>query len=249
MSDTDFHPQFLARLQAGRAGEVLPPAWRVYANTGLLACIEALLANYPSVQKLLGPAASRSMAAAYAHACPPQDARLFLYGADLPAWLRGHEGAETPLVLAATLDRCWTECHSEADAAPLALDWLTQLSPQALAQLQLRPAPATRWLAHPGLRLCDWWQGLRGPDQTAAPISGADQAVLLTRPDDAVLVQALSPAGVALLQACADGLRLPEALAAASACTPQLDLQGLLASLFAAGALQHPDHFIPRAFP
>lgn len=249
MSEASFHQQFLATLQAGRDGEVLPPAWRVYANTGLLASMEAVLSNYPTVATLLGPVSARAMAGAYVRDQPPHDGRLFLYGAGLPAWLRAQEGSETALVLAAQLDRYWTECHSEADAPPLALSWLVGLDPQALASVQLRPAPATRWLMRPGLRLADWWQALRASAQSVPPLGGTDQAILLTRPDDAVVVTALPPAGAVLLQACGEGLSLADALARASDCAPETELQALLATLFAAGALQHPDQFTARALP
>jgi hypothetical protein len=69
--------------------------------------------------------------------------------------------------------------------------------------------------------------------------------VLLTRADDAVWAQALPPAGAALLQACDDGLPLQEALQATD--IPDTELQALLATLFDAGALQHPDQFTARA--
>jgi hypothetical protein len=247
MSEDRFFHQFIDTLEAMRDGGDAQPAWRVYANTGLLACVDALLANYPSVLRLLGEPACRQLAADYARAMPTRDARLFLYGADLPAWLRARDGADSTVALAATLDRYWTETHSEADAAPLTMNWIARQSPHALASLHLRPAPSTRWLAQEGVPLWDWWQGLRQADGAPAPHGTPDQAVLLTRPDDAVWAQALPLAGTILLQACADGLSLPQALQATGDGAPETDLQQLLTTLFDAGALQHPDQFTPRA--
>lgn len=245
MSEDRFHHRFIDTLETLRHGGEAAPAWRVYANTGLLACADALRANYPGVRRLLGEAAFESMAAGYARARPARDARLFLYGADLPAWLREQDGADSAAALAATLDRYWTETHSEADAAPLAMDWIARQSAPSLAGLRLRPAPSTRWLALAGVPLWDWWQALRHPDDATTTPGGPHQAVLLTRADDAVWAQALPAAGAVLLQACEDGLPLQEALLATG--EPDTALQALLATLFDAGALQHPDQFTPRA--
>lgn len=245
MSDARFFHRFIDTIEALRHGGDAAPAWRVYANTGLLACTDALRANYPSVLRLLGEPAFAQLAAGYVRARPARDARLFLYGTDLPAWLREREGADSTAALAATLDRYWTETHSEADAAPLAMDWIARQDAQTLAGLRLRPAPSTRWLAQAGLPLWDWWQALRRPGDAATPSGATHQAVLLTRADDAVWAQALPQAGAVLLQGCDDGLPLQDALQATD--IPDTDLQALLATLFDAGALQHPDQFTARA--
>lgn len=247
MSDAGFHAQFLVTLDALRHGAKAGPAWQVYANTGLLALVDALRANYPGLRRLLGEEAFDQLAAAYTRAFPARDGRLFLYGADLPDWLRGRDGADSAAALAATLDRLWTEAHSEADAPPLAMDWIARQGPQALAGLRLRPAPSTRWLSVAGVRLWEHWQVLHQSGETAATAVGDHQTVLLTRPDDAVQAQAIPAAGAILLQACADGLALLQALQAASGSAPQADPQHVLAMLFGAGAFQQPDQFTPRA--
>lgn len=250
MSVTPFCASFMATLDAMRHGTVAAaPAWRVYANTGLLACIDALRANYPSVHRMLGDQAFGQLAGDYVRACPAHDARLFLYGGDLPAWLRRRDGAASPAALAATLDRYWTESHGEADAPPLSMDWIARQSPQAFASLCLRPAPSTRWLALADLALWDGWCAWRQPDAPQPPSNPADQAVLLTRPDDAVRTQAMPLGGAVFLQACEAGMTLPMALQAACDSTPQIEPQALLAALFAAGAFQHPDQFTPRSLP
>lgn len=249
MNDMQFFHQFIEKLESVRHGGPATPAWRVYANTGLLACMDALKANYPSVQRLLGEAPFEHLAASYARATPARDARLFLYGGDLPAWLCAREGADSAAALVATLDRYWTETHSEADALPLTMDWIARQSARELATLRLRPAPSTRWLSRAGVPLWDKWHALRHPHDAVAPRDRLHQAVLLSRPGDAVWTQALPLAGAVLLQACDDGLCLQQALLTAGASAPEIDLQQLLAMLFGAGALQHPDHFTPRAIP
>lgn len=245
-----FYRQFIERLDAlrhGDAGAAPTPRWRVYANTAVLACQAALAANYPSLRHLMGGRRFEQLAGAYVRAVPADDARLFLYGASLPAVLGERDGRDSITALAATLDRCWSEAHAEADAQPLGLDWVAQQDPAAFSTLRLRPAPATRWVAHASVPAMQWWSALRQPLASGGQPRGGAQAVLLTRPGDAVIVQELPLAGAAFLHACEDGLTLPMALQAAASAAPDSNLQQMLAVLMGAGALQHPDQYIERA--
>jgi len=250
MTPTSYYHQFIERLDDMRQGAAhgAPlPAWRVYANTGLLACHEALAANFPGLLALLGDHAFNGLAADYVRTFPAEDARLFLYGASLPAVLFERDGPDSQTALVATLDRCWTEAHAEADAPSLRLDWVGQQRPDAFSTLRLRPAPATRWVVHASMPVMPWWTSLRERAFAQQATATGAHAVLLTRPDDTVVVQDLSMAGFAFLQACEAGLILPLALQAAEDVAPGTDMHHLLTVLFGAGALQHPDQHIERA--
>lgn len=249
IADLQFFQEFISRIETIRNGGSAEPGWRVYANTGLRAYIDALRANFPSVLRLIGDPAFSQLAREYAMSMPTRDARLFLYGAELPTWLRQRYPDRHKIVLAATLDRYWTEIHSEVDAQPLTMPWIAAQGTHTIASLFLRTAPSTRWLACRDFPLWDWWQTLQpDPQMDLPPLGGANQCVLLTRPDDAIWAQALPYAGTVLLQACEDGLSLQQALLSASDSAPDTDLQQLLATLFDAGAFQHPNHYTPRAF-
>jgi hypothetical protein len=249
VSDVNFYAGFLRGLDDNRSGKADGvPACRVYVNTGLQASIEALRANYPSVERLLGPESFRRLAGAYALNNPANDARLFLYGADLVTSLTRSDGEESLIAKLAQLDRFWTEAHAEFDAPLLTTDWILQQTGDVFDTLCIRPAPATRWLASAVIPLWDWWQALRQPQAEQWPTVGGGQAVLLTRLDDAVRVQPLPTAAVALLQACDAGDALPQALQAAARTHPTAELQHIFSTLFAAGAFQLPEQFITRAF-
>lgn len=239
MSTPVFYRDFITQLDAIRSGAGSPtaPAWRIYANTGLRARLEALTANFPGLARLMGASRFADMAAHYVRAAPARDARLFLYGATLPAWLEAEAGERAEIV-AATLDRCWTETHAEADAPLLETAWIARQSTDTFERLCLQPAPATRWVGDATAPVWDRWQGERSAQLPLQRAAG--QAILLTRPGDSVLVQQLSLAGASLLQACEAGLALPAALACAAASDPEADLQALLGMLFGAGAFQQP---------
>jgi len=248
--DQHFYSNFLDELDVLRAapdGVGTVPALRVYANTGLLACIEALQSNYPSVRKLLGPHEFDRLARAYACKSPASDGRLFLYGGDFVHSLAEGGGEDSAIVHLALLDRYWSEVHAEADAATLTMSWIAQQAEEAFESIYLQPAPATRWLAHSRMPLWDWWQKLHEPLGVEGLQVGEGQAVLLTRSEDVVCVQDLSLAGAALLQACHEGETLQQALMTAASNETNIDLHGLLVTLFAADAFQHPDQYKPRA--
>jgi Putative DNA-binding domain len=243
----DFHWRFLRALDQWRSGNsrgatggLAVPAFAVYANTGLRACIEALQAAYPSVVHALGEAAFRPLAAQFARAHPPTDSRMFLYGEGLAAHLRALQPRDTWPHLAdlAHIDRCRVEAHAALDAPVLTSADLAPLPAEVLEATVLVPTPATRWHHSPDAPVLDLW-AMTGPAHAAGPRSRwRGQAVLITRPDDEVLMHELPLAGIALLDACARAQPLGAAAAAAQDADPGVDLQGLFATLFAQGAFR-----------
>lgn len=216
------------------------PAFAVYRNTTLLGATDALRANYPVVAQLVGDAWFQGVAERFARAQPPQDVRLLLYGAGFADFLApAAEAHDLPyLVDVARLDRAWTESHVAADAPVLQAHALSQLAPEALPALVLVPHPAARWRWCADTPAFTIWSRHRAPadDGLDAPLGWHGEGALLTRPTGAVRWQALDAAGATLLQACADGQPLPEALQAAWQTDPQADVGALLAQLIGAGA-------------
>lgn len=261
---TDFHSRFLGAIDRWRDGEspdtiggLAVPAFAVYANTGLRACTDALQAAYPSVVQALGEAAFRPLAAGFARAHPPADSRMFLYGQGFADHLRVLEPQSAWPCLAdlAQIDRCRTEAHAAFDAPVLTSSQLAPLPAGLLEATVLVPMPATRWHHSPDAPVLALWamalQGEAVPRST--PHRG--QAVLITRPDDEVLVHALPMAGIALLDACSRAQPLAAATVAAQAADPSVDLQALFTTLFAQGAFRslapfpHPSPSTPTRLP
>ncbi len=115
----------------------------------------------------------------------------------------------------AAKDRMGTEAHTAADAKILdATRFAADMQAGRVDRLEL--APSTRWHQSAG--------------------------VLMTRPDDTVITTPLTPAGAAFLDACRDGLALPEAVQAALLTDEDTDIQALLTMLFKLGAFREPSH-------
>lgn len=225
---------------------VAQPGFAVYRNTVMKACIDALAANFPAVQRLVGEDWFRAAAALHVADAPPRDGRLLVYGAGFPDFLARFEPAASLPYLpgVARLDTLWREAHAAADAAVLAPDALAGLPPEALGALRLKLHPAARWArfdTHPVFAI---WQRNRIDDADAsAPMPWHGDAGVLTRPVDAVQAHALGHGGCALLDACACGATLGDAAEGALAAAPDTDLAGVLAQLLRAGV------FLPISAP
>ena len=214
----------------------------VYRNTVTKACIDALAANFPVLQRLVGEAWFRGMAAAYVQAQPPRDGRLLLYGHALPDFVA--QWAQDPALPylggVAQLDRWWTESHTGADAVAVSAADLSALPPQALPTSCLRPHPAARWAWFDEVPVYSIWRSHRESPQADPALDQIDwqgEGALLTRPGGTVLWAPLSRGGVCFLTACGAGRCLGEAAEEAALAEPGLDIAALLALCLSQGAL------------
>jgi hypothetical protein len=216
------------------------PAFAVYRNTVMKGCIDALEANFPSIARLVGSEWFRAAASLYLSAHPPHDARLLRYGDAFPQFLQAFGPASELPYLAgvATLDRCWTEVHTAADADTNTARFAA-LAPEALGALRVAPHPAARWRWFADMPIFSIWSRNRPgeADGCNAELSWQGEGALLTRRDDAVVWRAATEAECAFLDRCVSGALLTDAAAAALAVDADVDLAELLAGLLRAGAL------------
>ncbi len=118
----------------------------VHRNTVISALVDALQANYPTVEQIVGREWFRACAAAYARENAPATPILALYGASFPAFLSDFPPAAQLHYLAevARIDRLFTEAHAAPDAPHLAPAVLARSSPAALFEHRLALHPSAR---------------------------------------------------------------------------------------------------------
>lgn len=224
---------------AGVKGLVTQPGFAIYRNTVFKGCIDALVANYPAVTRLVGDEWMRAAAAVFVRANLPASPMLLDYGARFPAFLAAFEpAAELPyLPDVARLDRFWTEAHGARDETVLTGARVGALAPDELAAAVLRPHASARWAWFDAQPIFTIWSRNRNDgcaDQSE--ISWRGEGALVVRALDAVTWVALARADVAFLDACAAGRPLAEAARAAVEAEPGIDLSQTMARLLAAGA-------------
>ncbi|WP_194791914.1 DNA-binding domain-containing protein [Pseudomonas sp. UFMG81] len=216
------------------------PAFAVYRNTVLAGCVDALRANFPSVQTLVGADWMQEVAAAYARQSPPEDARLILYGAAFPAFLEALLPHHQLPYLAdvARLDGYWCQAFSADDEPALTLADLAGMTASDLDQGHLQPRVGVRWhwsAEHPAYSL---WRCSREGRPWLGEQPWAGEGALLSGGPDGVRHQPLSSGGCAFLDACAAGHALEHAAQVAQHTQPDLDFSDLLGRLMKARAFR-----------
>lgn len=216
------------------------PGFAVYRNTVMKGCIDALQANFPTVERLVGEEWLRAAASVFARGRLPMQPSLLLYGEAFPSFLATFEPAQEIPYLAdvARVDRLWMESHVAADAPVLDAAVLAALPPSEMPSVGLRLHPAARWAWCGDWPIHTLWSRNRAHDaDPGAPMAWVGEGVLVTRPCGAVQVEAFGRGGVALLDACRAGLSIAGAVQCALEAQPDADFADLVRQLLQAGAL------------
>lgn len=237
----DFQDAFVAAIGGQRAAlspwldDGAHPGLAVYRNTIAKGCVDALAANFPTVQTMVGEDWFRAAAGLFAREAPPTTAALLDYGAAFPAWLeRFPPAADLPYLAGiAHLDRLWTEALFAAEAPPLQADALSRLAPEALAETRLGLHPSVRFAAFDA-GLPSLWRAARDGAQDLE-LSETPETLLLVRRGEAVASRVVGAAETVFLRACRDGRAAGEAAQAAATADPDASLASLFAALIADG--------------
>jgi hypothetical protein len=226
------------------AALVCQPGFSVYRNTVMKGCMDALQANFPAVVKLVGEPWFREAARIYVSERPPLDARLLFYGEDFPDFLSGFPpAADWPyLPGVARLDRFWIECQTALDDEAQDPAKLLTLAPDALGATVVRPRAMTRWKWFDGMPVYTIWCVNRSDGRCHDELEWRGEGALLVRRGMEVRWMEVGPEHCAFLDACAAGLPLADAAAAAIEANADADIPQLIATLLSAGALAaHPN--------
>ena len=218
----------------------MQPAFAVYRNTVMKACIDALQGNFPTVAQLVGEQWFRAAAALYVATDVPRDGRLLHYGGGFPGFLRGFEPAAELVYLpgVAQLDILWREAHAAQDAPAADAAWIARHTPEQIAALALAPHPAARWAWFDAQPIYAIWERNRSKVEAQEDLPWHGDGALLTRPHATVQWLPAGRADCAFLDACKAGLAFGEAVEQAQVADPAADLMPMLARLLSAGAIQ-----------
>lgn len=235
-------PPDLLGFQRGFAAALDKPAegpMAVYRNTVLHGAVEALRANYPVVEQILGSVMFDGVAVDYARAFPPRRPVLALYGDGFADWLEERPWiTHIPYVPdVARIERLRVECLFAADAEPV------RPSGSAFAalcglNLHLHPAVRFGWLSSPAMTI---WLAHQQPLTCAIEPEWKAEGALFTRPDPFTVVPTMiDRAQHRLLFGIRVGESVGCALRAAAQLSPDCDASILFASLVNLGVFIAP---------
>lgn len=224
-----------------RAGADIGRRFAVYRNNVSVSLIDALRSRFPVTERIVGEEFFRAMAKAFVARHTPTSPLLFEYGAGFAGFAAGFEPARSVPYLAdiAALEAARSDAWHAADAptlGPPALSRLLAERPsEARLTARLRRHPAAR-IIHSCHPIASIWQA---HEDTASPEFEGPwyaEAVLITRPDAALLVHALEPHEGAFAAALLHGAAIADAGAAALAVNSDMDVGVVLMKIAAAGA-------------
>jgi hypothetical protein len=231
----EFQQQFAHDL---RSVSAVASGFAVYRNTVTKGLIDALAANYPTIERLVGVEWFAAAALVYVREHLPKQAALALYGDGFAMFLADFAPAAPWPYLpeVARLDRLWSEAHFAADAPALRSAQLAALPPQRLASVRLTLHPATR---------CDWfeqsavtvWQLNRPPatPPDSIEIDGRAQGAVFVRPQAEIEMLKLTHGEYSFLSTLRTGTSLGEAAMTLLESDQAADVAGMLARFITAG--------------
>ena len=222
----EFQREFAAALDRPATG-----AMAVYRNTVLHGAIEALRANYPVIEQIVGTEMFEQVAVDYASECPPRRPVLALYGERFADWLEEQSwiGDLPYLADVARVERLHIECLMSADAQSLSAQRVREACRLPDVQLGLHPSVRFSWLKTPAMNI--WLAHQQGFDSAIAPEWTAEGA-LFVRPEPFVThAQRIGRAAHRLLFGIRLGETVNSAMGTAARLYPQEDLTAVFASL------------------
>ena len=214
----------------------------VYRNTVIHGAVEALRANYPVVEQIVGPEMFQAVAVDFASECPPRRPVLALYGARFADWMEAQPWVvDLPyLPDVARVERLHVESLMAADAEALSEESARHACRLPDARLTLHPSVRFTWLTTPAMSI--WLAHQRPLSADLAPEWKSEGALFARPPASIMHTPRIGRAAHRLLF----GMRLGESVNAAMAATaklyPQEDCTAVFASLVNLGAFAAPAH-------
>lgn len=202
-----------AGLRVGGRQASVERRFNVHRNNFVVTLIDALAASFPVTQALTGPEFFRFMARERVLAEPPRTPVLTEYALGLPDFLTRFPPAASVPYLAdvARIEALRIRAFHATDALPVPESAYQELfdAPERMARARLRMHPASYWFRS-RYAAYSIWQAHQGLDQMGdATLAGIDverpEDVLIARPAFDVLVTALPPGSIALLDALRNG--------------------------------------------
>ena len=214
------------------------PRLAVYRNNVISSLTEALAANFPAVQRLVGEGFFAYLSSEFIKAHPPHVAHLSVYGKEFAEFINNFSAAAELIYLpdVARLEYHWLQAYHAPDTPPLDFKELQNLPPDAFDNLRLDLHPSRFFLVS-DFPVAEIWARNRAPEnaeegKTISLDQGGDH-ILIIRPHLDVEVRTMTPAAFALLEALDLGKGLVEAYEAAAEIHLEFDLQTSLQQLFA----------------
>lgn len=216
-------------------------AMAVYRNTAIHGAVEALRANYPVVEQIIGEEMFEHVAVDYASTCPPREPVLAIYGAEFADWLTHQKWiVDLPyLPDVARVERLHLDCLFARDEDALPAESVARISRLPGRSLRLHPAVRFAWLSTPGMTI---WLAHQSAVPSQITPEWKSEGALFSRPTPFVIhAPRIGPAAHRMLSGIRLGETMSACIEAADRLYPSEDCAAVFASLVNLGAFVAPD--------
>jgi hypothetical protein len=215
-------------------------AMAVYRNTVIHGAVEALKANYPVVEQIVGPEMFEHVAVDFASTCPPTTPVLALFGAEFADWLTHqrwiHDLPYLPDV--ARVERLHLRCLFAPDEEPSPKEQMKRQPEVSSGTLRLHPATAFAWLSTPAMSI---WLAHQRPTSSEIAPEWKGEGALFARPTPFVIhAPRIGRAAHRILTGIRLGETISSTLAAARRLYPDEDCASVFKSLVNLGVFVAP---------
>jgi hypothetical protein len=223
----------------GPDGEDSARRFAVYRNNVSVALIDALRANFPATNRIVGADFFTAMARAYSVSEPPASPVLLDYGAGFPDFIGRFEPAASLPYLAdvARIERAWTEAYHAPEASSLDPVLLSRIPSDQAAHLRFSIHPSVRIVRSRFPALTIWRMNIDDGEPAPVDLDRGGEETLVARPEADVEVRSIPPGGAEFIAALAEGHALVEAAEVALHAANCFDLAANLTAIFGAGVL------------
>jgi hypothetical protein len=215
-------------------------AMAVYRNTVIHGALEALRANYPVVEQIIGTKMFEHVAVDFASAYPPRDPVLALYGAEFAEWLKQQTWIIDLHYLPdiARVERLHLKSFFARDDEPMSKEEVKRASEFGNSALRLHPAAQFAWLSTPAMSI---WLAHQRPVVGEIVPEWKSEGAVFARPVPFKSHSArISRAGHRLLAGVRVGETLSASMAAAARLYPEEHCAAVFASLVNLGVFVAP---------
>jgi hypothetical protein len=212
----------------------------VYRNTVIHGAVEALRANYPVVERIVGEEMFEHVGVDFASTCPPRHPVLALYGVEFADWLAHQKWiVDLPYLSdVARVERLHLSSLFAPDEERLLQGEAEHLAKLPGATLRLHPAACFRWLSTPAMSI---WLAHQEPVASQIAPEWRAEGALFARPKPFTSHAArIGRAAHRLLSGLRLGEMLGVSMAAAARLYPEEDCPAVFASLVKLGVFAAP---------
>lgn len=231
----DFQRDFATALDRPAKG-----AMAVYRNTVIHGAVEAMRANYPVVEQIIGPEMFEHVVVDFASTCPPRSPVLALYGREFADWLLHQRWiADLPYLSdVARVERLHVSCLFAPNDEPLLPEFATQAYRARTGALRLHPALRFAWLSTPAMSI---WLAHQQPIASDIAPEWKGEGALFARPSPFVVhAPRIGRAAHRMLSGIRLGETVSASMAAAAQLYPEEDCAAVFASLANLGVFAAP---------